>query len=174
MVSAGSFIIYFYSNDIPNSLTYCQTILFADDTTVYLTGDNLQTIHDKVNTDLYTLNDWFRANQLSVNPSKTKYILFSKYGNVLTNGMFLHIDNEHLERVQATTFLGIHIDEHLTWEHHIDHCKKKYPNEFMQLTCPNIYLVRKHLKIVYYCLIHPYLLYGIRLWRSALKIIGKL
>ena len=37
---------------------------------------------------------------------------------------FLQIDNEHIERVQATKFLGIHIDEHLTWEHHISHCKK--------------------------------------------------
>ena len=83
----GPLLFILYSNDIPNSLTYCQAILFADDTTVYLTRDNLQTMHDKVNTDLYTLNDWFRANQLSVNPSKTKYILFSKYGNVLTNGI---------------------------------------------------------------------------------------
>ena len=73
----GPLLFILYSNDIPNYLTYCQAILFADDTTVYLTGDNLQTMHDKVNTELYTLNDWFRANQLSVNPSKTKYMLFS-------------------------------------------------------------------------------------------------
>ena len=58
--------------DIPNSVTYCQAILFAEDTTVYLTEDNLQTMHDKVNTDVYILNDWFGANQLSVSPSKTK------------------------------------------------------------------------------------------------------
>ena len=62
-----------YSNDIPNSLTYCQAILFVVDTTVYLTGDHLQTMHDKVNTDLYSLNDWFRANKLSVNPLKSTY-----------------------------------------------------------------------------------------------------
>ena len=101
----GPLLFILYSNDIPNSLTYCQAILFADDTTVYLTGDNLQTMHDKVNTDLYTLNDWFRANQLSVNPSKTKYILFSKYGNVLTNGfciLIMNISNEY----KLLNFLG--------------------------------------------------------------------
>ena len=37
---------------------------------------------------------------------------------------FVHIDNEHLERVQATKFIGIHIDEHFTSEYHINHCKK--------------------------------------------------
>ena len=132
-------------------------------------------MHDKVNTDLYTLNDWFRANQLSVNSSKTKYILFSKYGNVLTNGMFLHIDNEHIERVQATKFLGIHIDEHITWEHHINHCKKKLSQGVYAINKSKHILSQKHLKILYYSLVHPYLLYGIRLWGSALKrLIGKL
>ena len=86
-------ILYYVFFNMPNSLTYCQAILFVDDTTVYLTGDNLQTTHDKVNTDLYILNDLFRANQLSVNPSKTKYIIVVKFGNILTNGMLLHIDN---------------------------------------------------------------------------------
>ena len=171
----GPLLFILYSNDIPNSLTYCQAILFADDTTVYLTGDNLQTMHDKVNTDLYTLNDWFRANQLSVNPSKTKYILFSKYGNVLTNGMFLHIDNEHIERVQSTKFLGIHIDEHLIWEHHINHCKKKVSQGVYAINMSKHILGQKHRKILYYSPVHPYLLYGIRLWGSALKrFIGKL
>ena len=50
--------------------------------------------------------------------------------------------------------------------------RKGYPNKSMQLTCPNIYLVRNTL---YYSLVHPYLLYGIILWGSALKrLIGKL
>ena len=171
----GPLLFILYSNDIPNSLTYCQAILFADDTTVYLTGDNLQTMHDKVNTDLYTLNDWFRANQLSVNSSKTKYILFSKYGNVLTHGMFLHIDNEHLERVKAAKFLEIHIDEHLTWEHHVNHRKKKVSQGVYAINMSKHILGQKHLNILYHSLVHPYLLYGIRLWGSALKrFIGKL
>ena len=115
-----------YSNDIPHSLIHCKAILFADDTTVYLTGDNLQTMYEKMNTDLKSLNDWFRANQLSVNPTKTKFILFSKHSNIITDEYFLHIDNTPLERVNTTKFLGVFIDEHFTWEHHINHCKKRF------------------------------------------------
>ena len=102
-----------------------------------------------------------------MNPSKTKYILFSKYGNVLTNGMFLHIDNEHLERVQVTKCIGIHIDEHLTWEHHINHCKKNVSQGVYAINMSKHILGQKHLKILYYSLVHPYLLYGIRLWGNA-------
>ena len=75
--------------NIPNSIPYCRTILFADDTSVYLTGDNLRTMYGKVNTNLYTLNDWFIVNQVSVKPA-IKYIhTLGKYVNVMANGMFL-------------------------------------------------------------------------------------
>ena len=86
----GPLLFILYSNDTPNSLIQCKTILFVDDTTVYIAGDNQQALYGQVNIDLKNLTDWFRANQLSVNLSETKYILFSR------NEMFLQIDNEHL------------------------------------------------------------------------------
>ena len=49
--------------------------------------------------------------------AKYMYIHLAKYGHVRTNGMFLHIDDEHLERVKTTNFLGIYIDEHFTWKY---------------------------------------------------------
>ena len=67
-----------YTNDIPRCLHHCKTILFADDTTIYLTGAEVQTLYHQVNYDLDILYDWFTTNQLSANPSKTKYILFSR------------------------------------------------------------------------------------------------
>ena len=66
-----------YSNDLPIALKNCHTILFADDTTIYTTGTDLLDIFTRtcINTDLDVLNDWFMANKLSTNPSKTKAIL---------------------------------------------------------------------------------------------------
>ncbi len=96
----GPLLFILYSNDLPQALSHCKTILFADDTTIFKTGNNMEQIFEQVNADLHTLNDWFRANQLSVNPTKTKYILFSKHGNVDTySDLFLNIENETLERV---------------------------------------------------------------------------
>ena len=70
--------------------------------------------HEQVNSDLKSRTDWFRANQLSVNPTKTKYIMLSKNVTPMTDGLFLQIDNEKLEQVNSTTFLGVFIDSHLT------------------------------------------------------------
>ena len=69
----GPLLFILYSNDTPNSLIHCNTILFADDMTVYIAGDNQQALYDQVNTDLKNLTDWFRAN-----PSKTFWLTLQK------------------------------------------------------------------------------------------------
>ena len=61
------------------SLKHSKTILYVDDTTLYAIGKNIKELYKQVNEDLYHLTDWFRANQLSVNASKTKYM------NICTN-----------------------------------------------------------------------------------------
>ena len=94
-------------------------------TTIYLTGAEVQTLYHQVNYDLDVLDDWFKANQLSASPSKTKYILFSRRDTASEHDLDMLIDDEKLERVHCTKFLGLFIDEHFIWDHHIEHCKKK-------------------------------------------------
>ena len=103
-------------------------------------------------------------NQLSANPSKTKYILFSRRDTASEHDLDLLIDDEKLERVHCTKFLGLFIDEHFIWDHHIEHCKKKVSRGVYAINMPKHLLSQIHLKTLYYSLIHPYLLYGIRLW----------
>ena len=55
---------------------------------------------------------------------RSMYIHFHRRTSVLNTEIQLIIENEPLERVQMTKFLGVKIDEHLTWEHHINHCVK--------------------------------------------------
>ena len=113
------------------------------------------------------LNDWFKANQLSVNPSKTKFILFSRGGDRTAHDLSIYINDEKLEQVQTTKFLGLYIDEKLSWEYHIEHCKSKVSKGVYAINSSKHILSQRHLKILYYSLIHPHLLYGIRLWGNA-------
>jgi hypothetical protein len=69
----GPLLFIICSNDIPNAITHSKTVLFADDTTIYCIGKNLHQLQLQMNQDLGQHNNCFRANQLSVHASKTKY-----------------------------------------------------------------------------------------------------
>jgi len=64
-----------YTNDLPMSIKSSNTILFADDTTVFCSPNNLAYLDDTLNNDLNILADWFRANKLSPNTTKQLYTI---------------------------------------------------------------------------------------------------
>ena len=74
----GPLLFILYTNDLPNTLTVSKSILFADDTTIYYSHSNLNTLYTNLNKDLQILNDWFKTNKLSLNVSKTQYMIFNK------------------------------------------------------------------------------------------------
>ena len=71
--------------------------------------------------------DWFRANKLSLNLSKTNYVLFRKStdNTKIENDLSLKIGDETITRASTVKFLGLHIDEHLTWSHHFKNVQNK-------------------------------------------------
>ena len=80
----GPLLFLIYINDIPNCLKHSKSIVFADDTTIFASCNNLNTLYNNVNGDLANLINWFKANKLSLNIAKTNYILFPscKFVNV--------------------------------------------------------------------------------------------
>ena len=81
--------------------------------TIYHIGTNQTEVYQDMNSDLETLSDWFKANKLSVNASKTKYMVFKckMSAEAQTTQPDLYIDNEVLEKVPVTKFLDVYIDE---------------------------------------------------------------
>ena len=81
----------------------------------------------------------------------------------------LKIDNETLNRADNVKFLGIRIDEALSWADHIEYCRRKVSCGLFALNAVKKCLLTDNLKMLYHSLIHPYLTYGIMLWGSAYK-----
>ena len=163
----GPLLFILYTNDLPNSIKHSKTILFADDTTIYATGNNSADLFEKVNEDLSHLTDWFRANQLSVNASKTKYMLISSKKNTTKSTATLKIDDENLDQVTHTKFLGLLLDQHLCWDQHIQYCAKKISSGLYALNSAKHILNSCHLRMLYHTMVNPYLLYGNILWGGA-------
>ena len=79
----GSSLFIAYINDLPTSLRLLQSalsILFADESTVYLKRKDLNHPFSAANADLTVLSDWFKANELVLTANITKYVLFSHAG----------------------------------------------------------------------------------------------
>ncbi len=72
----GPLLFIIYTNDLPNCLTTSKAIVFADDTTLYQSSNNIQQLFESINHELEFLLDWFRANKLSLNVTKTHFVLF--------------------------------------------------------------------------------------------------
>ena len=156
-----------YSNDLSRCLTHSKAILFADDTTLYILGTSIPEICLKMNSDLDTLSDWFRANKLSANSSKTKYMLFSKKGVLPGYNTILEMNGHILDQVQSTKFLGLHVDRHFTWDVQIECCRKKIAQGMYAMHMSKHILQQHHLKILYHSLVHSHLSYGILLWGNT-------
>ena len=71
----GPLLFIIYSNDLPGSLRCTACILFADDTTIYVSGKNITELYKLVNQDIASLAEWFKVNKLSLNISK--HIMYS-------------------------------------------------------------------------------------------------
>ena len=75
----GPILFLLYINDLPNCTKFF-SLLFADDTTLQINGQNLEDLFQTANEELSKISTWFQANKLTLNISKFKYMVFKKPG----------------------------------------------------------------------------------------------
>ncbi len=110
----GPLLFILYTNDTVDCLDKAKGIFFADDSTIYYTHSVLQTLYKCINDDLETLTDWYKANKLVLNITKTNYILFTpQTKNKDINTLQIKLGTDIVERKNETKFLGIFLDQHL-------------------------------------------------------------
>ena len=102
--------------------------------------------------------------KLALNVSKSKYSIFSP------SNISINICNSVLEREHSTKFLGLNIDEQLTWKSHINKLKAKLSSSIYIINRIKNHLPHKALKDIYYTLIHSHLIYGITAWGASSQI----
>ena len=163
----GHLLFVIYVNDLLTSIKYTKCVQFADDTTVYLSRSNTSQISDQINTDLMMLtdNDWFYANKLSLNASQSNFMLCSN--KLQTEATDIVISNESINRVDHFKFVGINLDENMTWKYHIDSCRAKLQSSLYAIANIKPFVTIYSLINLYYTSVYPHLTYGIILWGST-------
>ena len=118
--------------DLCNSLRYGNSILFVDDTTIYIIGRNLWFLKLKLQAYLVNLSKWFNTNHLVLNVKKTKYMVITPKGSVVdASHTDLQINSENIKQVECFKFLGVWLYFKLIWEKQVDmlcskHTQQKY------------------------------------------------
>ena len=166
----GPLLFLLYINDIVNVSNVLQLILFADDTNLFAFHKDLNTLVNLVNNELKCLNSWFKVNKLSLNVDKTVFMVFTsarkKYDvNAVTSK--IKFDNKPILQVSTTKFLGVHINEHLSWVNHINQVENKISKTCGILAKLKYYLPQTVLLKIYNALLLPYLQYCAIIWGSS-------
>ena len=92
--------------------------MYTDDTTLYFNLEDFYsvTMNEDINSYLDKINVWLKLNKLTVNVSKTKFMVFHKRRDV--PDLNLTLNNINSETVSHFIFLGNNLDTALSWKYH--------------------------------------------------------
>ena len=93
---------------------------FADNTYLRHISKSIKKLNEFVNFDLKNLSNWLNANKISLNVSKTELIMFKPRMEKVDFDLKLKLNGKRLYPTKSVKYLGIKIDETLTWNEHIN------------------------------------------------------
>ena len=111
---------------------------------------------------MHTLKDWFAANKLTLNLEKTVCVLFQK-SNTVTH-IELEVNDLKIYNQTETKFLGMWLDQHLSWSGHIQRLVLKLKRNQHLLNWSKNLMNEETKKIVYHVHISSHIKYGLILW----------
>ena len=165
----GPLLFLIYINDLPNAINTCLTLLFADDTCLLSSESSLERLEIKVNSALSCLSEWLRANKISLNAAKTEAILFRGVRKSVSYDINLVLDNTKLKLSSSVKYLGIRLDQHLSWSVHLDFLATKLRTANGVLSKLRYYIPLCTLLPIYYALFHSHLSYAAIVWGQTLN-----
>lgn len=164
----GPLLFLIYVNDFSRASDIFFSIMYADDTNIFIEGIKYEGMIEIMNDELEKVDQWLKANKLTLNLRKTHYMVFHrskiKFNNTTST---IKICNEEIECVNTTKFLGVIIDNKLKWTDHIVHIKNKISKSIGILYKTRKYLDKHTLRNLYYTFVYPYLIYCVEVWGNA-------
>ena len=124
----GPLLFLLYVNDLFNIPISSKIDLYADDSTIHFSGHSVEYINDVLNQDLTFIASWSKYNSLELSYTKSKCMLISTppyLKHQSQKNLIVHIGSNFLENVSKHKFLGVIVDNKLSWSSHIDYITKK-------------------------------------------------
>ena len=153
----GPFLFLLYINDLPRCLETTKARLLADDTTLSAAGLTVDEIETKLNHDLINVDQWFIANKLTLNESKTEFIIIGSRQRVpsFEQGPLIKLGDKVIKRVPHKKTLGVILDEQLKWDKHNQEQSKTISKNIALLRRAKSFVPRHVLEKMYNAFIIP-------------------
>ena len=136
---------------------------FADDSNIFKNGKDVYHIQNTINDELRSITEWLNVNKLFMNISKTQYMVFSKK-KINDSIINLKIEEQVLTRVIKSKFLGVIIDDQLTFKDHVAHISSKVAKGIGIICKARSVLNTDSLLSLYYAFIYPHIAYCNQIW----------
>jgi hypothetical protein len=181
----GPLLFLCYINDFFTATTLF-SVLFADDTTCLAKGKKLNELLLYVSQELQKVSEWYRANKMAVNASKTKFIVFRTHGKKIDGNdckLFLNSNEpglpedpsliSEIERIhndgteKSFKLLGVLFDEYLSFDSHISHICAKISKSLFCINRIKNFVNKESLKKLYFAMVHSHLSYCVNIYGCA-------
>ena len=163
----GPLLFLLYINDIPKASKMMNFYLFADDTSLFYSHKNINTLEEVVNVELGCIQDWLVANKLTLNTNKSNFMIIKPRQKKVPKKIQLSINGDHLNESDCVKYLGVLIDDKLTWKQHIQHVNTKVAKSIGILAKMRHFAPNNILLNIYNAFISPHINYGIINWGGA-------
>ena len=122
----GPLLFSIYINDLPTCLKHTSVTLFADDTALYCSAESSSDLQQMLNEDLASVAKWLNDHKLTLNVAKSKFMIIGSSQRLKSVGKFsLQICDEFLDKTDCYKYLGVIINETLSWGDHVDYISTK-------------------------------------------------
>ena len=165
----GPLLFLLYINDLPNCLTNCQPRMYADDTHFTYAGVSTDNIESCLNNDLVKVHNWLTANKLTLNTTKTEFMLIGSRQRLstLTNFPRPEINGAPIDQVANAKSPGVIIDDNLNWSSHIDKLTKKIASGTAAIKRVRHLVPQATLQNIFSALVQPHFDYCNVVWGNC-------
>ena len=162
----GPILFLLHINDLYNS-TNCLRRLFADDTCLVLYSPDPNNLEHIMNNELRNVDEWCRANKLSLNPSKSNFLIIPPRLRKSPPNISLNLNNVEINPFENVKNLGVQIDSQLNFNLHIRMIENTISRSIGIIIKLKSFLPSSALLKLYYAIVHPHLLYGLLIWGTT-------
>ena len=158
----GPILFILYINDLPSISDEFICLSYADDTAIIFKNKSMQNLQNTVNNSTAKISNWFHANFLSLNTSKT---FTQQYTTRATEcDLYVELNNIAIQEIEYIKYLGVYIDKKLKFTKHIEYTAKIISRNIGIIARTRHYIDKKTTLLLYNALVLPHLNYCCLIW----------